>query len=37
MHLFDSVHSCGCDQAHLHMPKAIPDFESALCKDGIQL
>ena len=29
MHLYDSVHSYGCDQAHLGMSKGFPNIESA--------
>ena len=31
--IYDSVHSYGCGQAHLGMPKVITNFKPAVCKD----
>ena len=35
--LFDSVHSYGCDQAHLDLPKIILNIKSVICQNWIEL
>ena len=35
-HLFDSLHSYGCGQAHLDFPKVILNIESATCQGLIK-
>ena len=37
IHLFDSVHSNRCGQAHLSLPKVILKIKSAICQDWIEL
>ena len=37
VHVFDIVHSYGCSQGHLGMPKVIPNIKCAICQDIIEL
>ena len=37
IHLLDSVHSYGCSQALLGVPRVIPTIKFTLCQDWIEL